>query len=152
MIERITSGEEIIAIILSPEFDKPGVHFFTPPEFSQQLAYMRRPEGEEVEPHYHHPLMRNVQFTQEVLFIRRGKVRADFYDSRQNYLGSRVLGPGEVVLLAAGGHGFTMLEESEIIEVKQGPYMGVNEKQRFPGVRPDQVRAREEETVLDPGQ
>lgn len=151
MIEHITVGDETIAIILSPEFDTPGVHFFTPPEFSQQLAYMRRPEGYTIEPHYHHPVMRNVQITQEVLFIRKGKVRVDFYDSDRKYACSRVLRAGEVILLASGGHGFTMIEESEIIEVKQGPYMGEGEKQRFPGISVEQVRL-EGQHEIHPGE
>jgi hypothetical protein len=68
------------------------------------------------------------------LFIRSGKLRVDFYDDEQNYLESRVLAQGDIVLLAFGGHGFEMLEQSEIVEVKQGPYAGDADKVRFVGV------------------
>jgi len=74
---------------------------------------------------------RKVTLTQEVLFIKSGVVRVDFYDDNRNYLESRVLEQGDVILLAAGGHGFEMLEQAEIIEVKQGPYCGDQDKVRF---------------------
>ena len=85
---------------------------------------MKRPKDYVIPPHVHNPVTREVQFTQEVLFIKSGRVRGDFYDDNRNYLESRILNQGDVILLAHGGHGFEMLEESEIIEVKQGPYVG----------------------------
>jgi mannose-6-phosphate isomerase-like protein (cupin superfamily) len=75
-----------------------------------------------------------VYYTQEVLFIKRGKLRVDFYDKNQIYLESYVLETGDAILLASGGHGFEVLEEVEVIEVKQGPYCGENDKTRFTGI------------------
>ena len=118
----------------------PSRPFFTPDDFSQQLAYMNRPAGHVIPPHVHNPVPREVQFTKEVLFIKSGKVRIDFYDNDRTYLDSRILGQGDVLLLAFGGHGFQMLEASEIIEVKQGPYAGEADKTRFEGIRTDQAR------------
>jgi hypothetical protein len=84
-----------------------------------------------------------VQFTKEVLFIKSGKVRVDFYDDEKKYIESRVLVSGDVILLAFGGHGFEMLEDSEIIEVKQGPYVGEKDKTRFDPVSKDQIKIKE---------
>lgn len=92
---------------------------------------MKRPEGYAISPHVHNVVPREVQLTQEVLFIKSGKVRVDFYDNQQKYLESHILNPGDVILLAHGGHGFKILEKSEIIEVKQGPYVGEMDKTRF---------------------
>ena len=92
---------------------------------------MNRPKDYIIPPHTHNLIERKVTFTQEVLIIRSGKVRADFYDDDQNYIKSSLLFPGDVILLASGGHGFQMIEESEIIEVKQGPYCGELDKVRF---------------------
>ena len=89
--------------------------------FSQQLAYMSHPKNKTIEPHVHNQITRQVHFTQEVLFIRKGKLRVDFYGDNQNYLESRILEKGDVILLASGGHGFKVLEEIEMFEVKQGP-------------------------------
>lgn len=92
---------------------------------------MNRPIGYEIKPHRHNLVPREVHLTQEVLFIKSGKVRVDFYDNDQVYLESRILFAGDVILLSDGGHGFKMLEPSEIIEVKQGPYCGEMDKVRF---------------------
>lgn len=131
MLEKIEHGGEMLAIILRAGYQSEGIEFFTPDEFSQQLAYMRRPSGYEIEPHIHNPVSREVVYTQEVLFIRSGSLRVDFYDNAKHYLESRVLVAGDVILLAAGGHGFHVLEEVEMIEVKQGPYAGEQDKTRF---------------------
>jgi hypothetical protein len=101
---------------------------------------MRHPAGKIIEPHLHTPVSREVQYTQEALLIKRGKLRVDFYDEQRSYLESRILGAGDVILLAVGGHGFEVLEEIEMIEVKQGPYAGERDKQRFPGVSADHVK------------
>ena len=131
MIENIGHAGRILAMILRASYHGQGIEFFTPNDFSQQLAYMNRPQGYAIEPHVHNPVPRQVEFTKEVLFIKSGRVRVDFYSDDQKYLESRILNPGDVVLLAFGGHGFEMLEASEIIEVKQGPYSGDGDKTRF---------------------
>jgi mannose-6-phosphate isomerase-like protein (cupin superfamily) len=136
MIEHITHTGELLAIIVRSGFSEPGISFFTPNDLSQQLAYMRHPSGKKIQPHVHNPVPRQVHYTQEVLFIRRGILRVDFYDNGQNYLESRMLRAGDTILLATGGHGFEMIEEVEMIEVKQGPYAGEEDKTRFGGVSP----------------
>jgi hypothetical protein len=131
MIENITHAGRVLATLLRASYNAQGIKFFTPENYSQQLAYMNRPQGYVIQPHVHNSVPRQVQFTKEVLLIRSGKVRVDFYDEEQNYLESRILHPGDVILLAFGGHGFEMLEDSEVIEVKQGPYAGDSDKTRF---------------------
>jgi hypothetical protein len=143
MIDKITNNNSTLAIILRADHHDEGINFFTPDDFSQQLAYMNRPEGYVIAPHVHNAVPREVQFTKEVLFIKSGKVRVDFYDDDQIYLESRILNQGDVILLAFGGHGFEMLEASEIIEVKQGPYAGEADKTRFKPVSAEQVRMRD---------
>lgn len=143
MIQNIIHQGNTLAIILRTTYQAEGIEFFTPDDFSQQLAYMNRPNGYVIQPHVHNPVAREVQFTKEVLFIKSGKVRVDFYDDHQNYLESRILHQGDVILLAFGGHGFEMLEDSEIIEVKQGPYAGEADKTRFAPVANEQVTIKE---------
>ena len=101
---------------------------------------MNRPRGYVIPPHVHNPVERSVHYTKEVLFIKSGRVRVDFYDDAQNYLESRILEAGDVILLAYGGHGFEMLEPTEMIEVKQGPYSGEEDKTRFDAVDDADVR------------
>lgn len=140
MITEIRHQGQMLALIVSHQFSEPGIHFFTPNDFSQQLAYMRHPAGKLIAPHVHNPVVRSVDYTLEVLFIKRGKLRVDFYDNGQTYLESKVIETGDVILLATGGHGFEVLEELEMIEVKQGPYAGDQDKTRFAGITASQVR------------
>ncbi|MCP9776970.1 hypothetical protein KBY73_03850 [Cyanobium sp. Tous-M-B4] len=139
LIEAIVHKGRTLAVLLRTQFHQEGIDFFTPGDFSQQLGYMNRPSGYVIPPHVHNPVAREVQYTKEVLFIRSGRVRVDFYDDDHTYLESRVLETGDVILLAYGGHGFEMLEPTEMIEVKQGPYAGDNDKTRFEGISADQA-------------
>jgi hypothetical protein len=134
MVEYVRLEDKTHAVIVRSNYHAEGIQFFTPNDFSQQLGYMNRPAGYIIPPHVHNPVAREVQFTKEVLIIKTGKVRVDFYDDDQQYLESRILHQGDILLLAFGGHGFEMLEASEIIEVKQGPYAGEADKTRFEGI------------------
>jgi mannose-6-phosphate isomerase-like protein (cupin superfamily) len=131
MIEEVRFDGILYALIVRSDFHHPGVRFFTPGDFSQQLGYMSHPSGHRIEPHVHREVLRNVRRTQEVLVVRKGRLKVDFYDERRQGVGSRVLGPGDVILLVEGGHGFEVLEACEMIEIKQGPYMGDEDKIRF---------------------
>ena len=128
MIEKIIQNDKILSIIIRSEFSKEGIEFFTPPDFSQQLGYMNRPKGYIIDPHKHIASDRTIQLTQEVLVLKSGKVKVDFFDDNGNFAKSIILFKGDVILLASGGHGLEMLEDSELIEVKQGPYQQENDK------------------------
>jgi mannose-6-phosphate isomerase-like protein (cupin superfamily) len=130
-IENIVDGLEPIALIIKADFDAEGLHFFTPDSFSQQVAYMRHPKDKEITPHVHNMVTRQVLYTQEVLWVRKGKVEVNLFTSRKSFLTTRVLGAGDLILLCGGGHSFRMLEETSMIEIKQGPYAGENDKTRF---------------------
>lgn len=131
MIEYIKHLDLLLAIIIRHNFKEEGIKFFTPDDFSQQLGYMNRPKGYVIQPHVHNAVDRTVTLTQEVLFIKSGLVKIQFYTQEKEYLFDRTLGAGDVILLSSGGHGFEMLEPTEMIEVKQGPYSGEQDKTRF---------------------
>src|SRR3974377_2467435 len=135
-VENLAHNEEMYALIVRNEFSRPGINFFTPGDLSQQLAYMHHTAGKVIEAHFHNPVPRTVTYSQETLFIKRGRLRVDFFDDNQNYLESRELKAGDVILLIKGGHGFEVLEDLEMIEVKQGPYAGDRDKTRFDGKIP----------------
>jgi mannose-6-phosphate isomerase-like protein (cupin superfamily) len=126
------------------DFVQDGVEFFTPPQFSQQLGFMKHPRGKTIQPHIHSPVQREVTYTQEVLFLRKGKLRVDFYDRERRYLESRVLEAGDVILLASAGHGFQVEEDVEMFEVKQGPYTEQADKVRFDGISHGDTSSRED--------
>ena len=138
-MQNICDNSGLLAVIIRADFQAEGIVFATPNELPQQLGYMKRPSGYQIDPHVHVLKRYDVQYSSETLFIRMGKVRIDFYTEQKEYLSSEILTAGDVVLLSRGGHGFEMLEESEIIEVKQGPYESDNDKIRFKGVDKNKI-------------
>lgn len=138
-IEEIKKKNKLLAMIIRDDYACDGVDFITPGDYSQQVAYMHHPAGKTIDAHVHNMVHRNVVLTQEVLFIKKGVLRVDFYDEYEDYLESRNLHAGDIILLVSGGHGFQALEEVEMVEVKQGPYAGDQDKKRFEGVSKDQI-------------
>jgi mannose-6-phosphate isomerase-like protein (cupin superfamily) len=130
-VETITNGLEPIALIIRAEFEEPGIRFFTPANFSQQVAAMTHPPGHKIAAHVHNLLLRQVLYTQEVLIVKRGKVKVNLYSSSREFINEKILKTGDVILLCGGGHSIEMLEETSMIEVKQGPYAGDGDKTRF---------------------
>jgi mannose-6-phosphate isomerase-like protein (cupin superfamily) len=133
MIEEIKNNGTLLGIIVRNNFYKEGVYFFTQDNLSLQLAYMNHSAGELIQPHIHNHIKREIYYTKEVLIIKKGKIRIDFYDDAKHYLESRVLEAGDIVFLSEGGHGIVMLEDTQFFEVKQGPYAGEGDKIRFEG-------------------
>ena len=105
---------------------------------------MKHPTGKRIDAHTHNVVHRDVSYTKEVLVIRKGKLRVDFYEDNQAYIESHIIEEGDIILLAYGGHGFECLEEVEMIEIKQGPYLGEQDKVRFVGVNSNDVVMREQ--------
>jgi mannose-6-phosphate isomerase-like protein (cupin superfamily) len=124
-VEHCRFNDQLYAIIVRASFRKPGITFFSPPELSQQLAYMSHPQGKSIAAHRHNKVTREVHYTQEVLVIQKGKLQVDFYTEAEQYLESRVLSAGDIILLE-------VLEPLEMFEIKQGPYAGDNDKTCFP--------------------
>lgn len=130
-VEYIEDQGKPIALIVRREYEKPGVNFFSPYEFSQQLGLLLHPVGHEIKPHVHNLIARDVRVTQEVLHVIEGKLEITLYNDRQEFLTSRILNPGDTILLAYGGHGIRVLEACKVLEVKQGPYAGRDDKEFF---------------------
>ncbi len=131
MIEKIKNQNEIVAIIIYKDYHGDGLSFITNKEALLQLGYINQPAGYKVQPHIHNLVARQTVGTQEVIFVRNGKIKIDFYSDNRTYLESRELSSGDMILLAKGGHGITMLEPTELIEVKTGPYLEEDDKVRF---------------------
>ncbi len=140
MIDKIEHLDILLGIIIRANYNKNGIQFFTNDNDSQQLGYMNHPKNYVIEPHRHNLIPREIHLTQEVLYIKSGIVRVDFYDNGQVYIKSSILNKGDVILLSNGGHGFQILEDAEIIEVKQGPYCGAEDKIRFQPVSLDKIK------------
>lgn len=144
MIEKIYNSTDVLAIIIRNSYDKCGISFVTPNDYSQQLAYMHHPKGHVIVPHVHNPVKREIFYTKEVLVIKEGKLRCDFYSDEREYLRSTVVSTGDVLLLVSGGHGFECLTDVKMVEIKQGPYTGDADKTRF-----EPLTISEEERVYE---
>ncbi len=146
LIDQVMHNGQMLAIVVKHNYSKRGISFFTPGDLSQQVAYMQHPKGHMIDAHVHNKVVREVHYTQEVLVLRKGKLRVDFYDAERNYLESRIIEAGDLILLASGGHGFKVLEDVEMFEIKQGPYAGDNDKTRFNSVTEQDIVIPEDDT------
>jgi hypothetical protein len=130
-VEIIRDGDLVLAYIISGQWQPAKTEFVTPDQMNQQIGMIVYGEGSTIAPHVHLPVVREVHGASEVIIVRKGKCVADFYSKDKKYLLSRELSLGDVALLIDGGHGFRMLEDTVLLEVKQGPYIGLKEKERF---------------------
>ena len=130
MIEKIEWHGEALALIIRAGFDQEGVNFVTPDDSPLQLGILRHPRGFSIKPHVHRASRKTIHSIQEVLHVECGSLRVDFYDDDGERIQSVVLKMKDTILLIAGGHGFEMLEDCKIIEVKQGPYEGAAQDKR----------------------
>ncbi len=130
-IDKVFDGEKPLAYIIRGDYRPSRTTFLTPPEFKQQVGFVVYPKGGEITRHVHVPLERRLVGTSEVLIVRSGRCVIDLYAEDRHLVASRELGEGDIMLMVGGGHGFRMLEDTVFLEVKQGPYTGIEEKERF---------------------
>lgn len=130
-VERITSGGELLACIIKAEAAMGQTTFLTPPDYNFQVGFVVYPEGGGIAPHGHLPVERHVVGTFEVLVVRTGRCEVDIFNRDRELIATRELRRGDVMLVVEGGHGFRMLEDTTLLEIKQGPYAGSGEKELY---------------------
>ena len=130
-VERILFNGKPLAYIVSAELDLESTSFLTPPDFNLQLGFVVYPAGGEVARHTHLPLERHTVGTSEVLVLRKGRCLVDIYNDDRELVATRELHTGDILLMAGGGHGLRMQEDTVFLEVKQGPYNDTDEKEYF---------------------
>ena len=132
--EEVRHNNRLMAIILRSNYTNDKTVFFSQPDFSQQLGFIVYKKDGVIKAHFHKKVHRKITLTQEALFIKKGKLIINFYTTDKKYVTSRELNTGDIVFLCSGGHGFKMFEDTEIVEVKQGPYSGKDsDKEVFEG-------------------
>lgn len=130
-IEWIKDGDKILSLIIRANFSPEKTSFVTPENFIQQAGFVVYPREGVIANHIHKPLHREIIGTPETLLIRKGKVKVHFFNNARELKGEAIIEAGDILMLVSGGHGFTMLEDSILFEIKQGPYTGLDEKERF---------------------
>jgi hypothetical protein len=130
-VEQITWMDRPLAYIVRRELSPSSTTFVTPSDCTQQLGFVVYPAGGEITRHLHRSIERLIEGTSEVLLLKQGRCEVDFYTSAKELVGTRELRQGDILLLMDGGHGFRILEDTIFVEIKQGPYTGLDEKERF---------------------
>ena len=130
-IEWIKDGDEVLAIIIPHSYTPKKTEFVTPSDYKQQVGFVVYKADEFIVPHIHIPMERKFVGTPEALLVRLGSVEVQLYNNDKQLVTERELRQGDIILLVGGGHGFTMLEDTVLFELKQGPYIGPKEKERF---------------------
>ena len=132
MIENIIHKKKLYALIVRKKFrKKKGVNFFTSKEATQQFGYMKHKKNHLIMPHQHNKRLTKILITTEVIVLLKGILRVDFYNEKKKYLFSKKIYDGDLIMLTNGGHGFKVLKDVEMIEVKQGPYSLSSDKVKF---------------------
>jgi len=127
MIEKVEWNGEVFALIVRADYQPEGVSFITAKDNPLQLGVLTHRQGHKIKPHIHRNPPKTINEVQEVLHIDYGKIEVEFYESDGQKVRGVILNSGDTILLLSGGHGFNILEDSKIIEVKQGPYGDVEE-------------------------
>jgi len=143
MIEKVFHKKKIFALIVRSKFrKKEGISFFTSKESTQQFGYMRHKKNHLIMPHKHNKRLTKILTTTEVIILFKGILRVDFYNSKKKYLFSKKIYAGDIIMLVNGGHGFKVLKDIEMIEVKQGPYSLSADKIKFNKVDEKKIRIK----------
>jgi len=129
-LETIAADGVVLAYIARAERLE-HTQFLTPDECNLQVGHVVYPAGSEITRHMHLPLERHVVGTTEVLLVERGRCEVDVYDCDRRVAATRELRTGDILIAVSGGHGFRILDDTILLEVKQGPYPGGAEKERF---------------------
>ena len=143
MIEKIIHKKKLLALIVRGKYrNKKGITFFTPSESIQQFGYMKHKKAYIIKPHLHKKRLTKIFYTTEVILLLKGMIRVDFYNQFKKYLFSKILKEKDIIMLVHGGHGFKILKDVEMLEIKQGPYSLINDKIKFENVDEKKIKIK----------
>ena len=143
MIEKIFHKKKLLGLIVRGTYRKKrGITFFTPNESTQQFGYMKHKKKYIIKPHLHKKRITKILYTTEVILLLKGILRVDFYNDAKNYLFSKILKEKDIIMLVHGGHGFKVLKEVEMLEIKQGPYSLIKDKIKFENIDEKKIKIK----------
>ena len=143
MVEKIIYKKKLLALIVRGKYrKKKGITFFTPNQTTQQFGYMKHRKGHIIKPHKHLRRSTRILSTTEVILLLKGSLRVDFYNQKKKYLFSKILKEKDIIMLVHGGHGFKILKDIEMLEIKQGPYSLIKDKIKFENVDEKKIKIK----------
>ena len=143
MLEKIIYKKKLLALIVRGKYrNRRGVTFFTPNEATQQFGYIKHKTKYIIKPHLHKKRVTKILYTTEVILLLKGMLRVDFYTAFRKYLFSKILRKKDIIMLVHGGHGFKVLKNVEMIEIKQGPYSLIKDKVKFENINENKIKIK----------
>jgi len=143
MIEKTIYKKKLLALIVRGKYrNRKGITFFTQNESTQQFGYMKHKRDHIIKPHLNKKRLTKIYYTSEVILILKGILRVDFYNQFKKYLLSKILKPSDIIMLVSGGHGFKILKDVEMLEIKQGPYNLIKDKIKFENIDDSYVKLK----------
>ena len=143
MVEKIFYKKKLLALIVRGTYrKKKGITFFTPNESTQQFGYMKHKKKYIIKPHLHKKRITKISYTTEVILLFKGVLRVDFYNWFKKYLFSKILREKDIIMLVHGGHGFKVLRDVEMLEIKQGPYNLIKDKIKFANTNDNKIKSK----------
>ena len=143
MIENVFYKKKLFALIVRGKFrKKKGINFFTDKFSTQQFGYMKHEKKYIIKPHLHKKRLTRIFYTTEVILLLKGIVRVDFYTHSKKYLFSKLLKQKDIIMLVSGGHGFKILKNAEMLEIKQGPYNLIKDKIKFENINENKIKIK----------
>lgn len=131
-IEEIRAGEVLIGYLVRAGAGLPdSTTFVTPDEANLQVGFVVKSSDHSVPRHDHKPVERTIVGTSEVLIVQEGSGSVEFFDEERNFVSRHRFVENDVLVMLTGGHAFSFDSHTVLLEVKQGPYPGIDEKERF---------------------
>ena len=143
MIEKVIYKKKMLALIVRGKYrSRKGITFFTDKNSTQQFGYMNHKKKYIIKPHLHKKRVTKISYTTEVILLLKGVLRVDFYNYHKNYLFSKILKKKDIIMLVHGGHGFKILKDIEMLEIKQGPYSLIKDKIKFENIDEKKIKIK----------
>ena len=135
--EKIVYNKQLYALIIRSknQFKEKGVNFFTNDNDLLQVGFLKHGTNHQIRSHIHLSQKRTINYSSEVLIIKKGILKVIFFNNKANkILRPKTLYKNDIIILFKGGHGFKILKNCEIIEIKQGPYILSKDKVKFDNI------------------
>ena len=143
MIKEIKYKKKLYALVIKKSFrKKKGISFFTKQNSNQQIGYMNHSKNHIIKPHLHLKRLTKILLTSEVIILQKGKLRVDFYNNKKKYLFSIYLNKNEIIMLVHGGHGFKVIKDAQMLEIKQGPFLMSKDKIKFKKIDEKKIKIK----------
>ena len=132
-VKEVKKDNEVLARLVKAEDWNEGLGFYSNDEEVIQVGTWQYDSGKQLMKHIHNEVDRVITRTNEVLYVVSGTVKAFIYDLDENLVEELTVNSGDTLILLDCGHGYEiMADNTKVIEIKNGPYLGAEtDRRRF---------------------